>query len=269
MLRPRSIFLLLACGLFASLTSAGGSEKKGLPSDLELSEAKPQKYRMTIDWYNRDLHGNATARFKITGDYTRGLGGGTVRWNNVDIAVFGEPDEPEHNNLPQKTMEDMTYKSPDDVAGLGLFSRLPADETRHLLRTLIWDAVTIEVFAWTWFDKLKLNETIVPAEIEGLTVPMADWGQLRMQNLRLTWTGTSSINDENCAVIQYESFVNPVEALGIKGRSLYWGRIFVSLEDKQIEGATLNEDVIMDIAPGTENQKLMNIQREMSLERRD
>ena len=63
-----------------------------------------------------------------------------------------------------------------------------------------------------------------------------------MKNLELTWVGISRLNDELCMVIDYESFVNPVNSsspgMTVQGRSLYRGIIYISLEDKQIEYAT-------------------------------
>lgn len=238
-----------------------------LPSELTLRENGPQKYRLTTNWHNRDLSGNATGKFLITGEYTRALGDGRVRWNNVQIAVFQDPTKPDSDTLSQKWMEGFSYKSPDDIAKVDFFKDFPTDETIHLLRTLVWDVVTFEAFAWTYFDKLKLNEVFKPSDFEGFTVQMADWGTLKMKGLRLKWTGISKMNGELCALIQYESFVNPVRSLGIQGRSLYWGSIWVSLEDKQIEYATLNEDVVTEITSASNSKKVMNIQREVKFEK--
>ena len=38
-----------------------------------------------------------------------------------------------------------------------------------------------------------------------------------------------------------------IDALKMSGRSHYWGEVYVSLSDKQIEYATLSEDVITDV----------------------
>jgi hypothetical protein len=39
-----------------------------------------------------------------------------------------------------------------------------------------------------------------------------------------------------------------LENIKMKGRSHYWGEVYVSLSDKQIEYANLSEDVITDVA---------------------
>jgi len=216
-----------------------------LPTDLTLKENEPQTYLLTTNWYNRDLNGNATGKFVIKGEYTRALSDQIVRWNNVYIEVFQDPTKSDSDTLFQDRMEGLSYKSPDDIANPDLYKNFP----------------------WTHFDKLKLNETIKSSDFEDFNVQMADWGTLRMKDLKMTWIGISKMNDEICALIQFESFVNPAKSFGIFGRSLYWGRIWVSLKDKQIEYAKLNEDVIMEITSSPDSKKFLNIQREVSFEK--
>ncbi len=261
--------------LLSGLTSAGESTQKSgidkyltvLSNDVTLVEDGPQAYRMTTIWHNRGINGDATAKFVITGNYTRALGDGMVRWNNVQIRVFGDPSQPESDTIPQEWMENFTYKSPDDIADQELFFEFPSDESTHLLRTLVWDAIAFEVFAWDYFDQLKLNEPLTPADFANMTVQMADWGTIGMKDLRLTWLGISKMNGEICALIQCESFMNPVRSLGITGRSLYWGRIWVSLEDKQIEYGKFNEDVNMEMGASDDSKRFLNVQREVEFKR--
>jgi len=52
-------------------------------------------------------------------------------------------------------------------------------------------------------------------------------------------------------VIDYRAFFNPLDiataAMTLKGRSHYWGAIWVSLATRQIEYATLDEDVLGEL----------------------
>lgn len=263
------------------------------PSDIPAREDEPQEYVLTTLWRNRDLYGKLTNEFTLTGRYTRALEGGLVRWNYVYIMPPDAGAAPENSaaagpessaaaakdsagaipgGVYYECMEDWTYKSPEDIAGAGFFDRLPSDDSQHALRTLIWDAVAFEVFASTYFDKLRLNESATADEYEDFTAQMADWGSLIMKDLRLTWTGITALNDETCAVIDYRSWVNPIESasivMSVKGRSLYWGAIWISLEDKQIERATMNEDVIVETSFGPDKPvKRQNMQREVRLEK--
>ncbi|HER00123.1 MAG TPA: hypothetical protein ENO22_12360 [candidate division Zixibacteria bacterium] len=242
-----------------------------LPENLVLNEDTPQEYRITTVWHNRDLQGNATAKFIISGQYTRALEGDSVQWNNVMIEIFPDPSKAASDTAYQEFMEGFKYKSPEDIARYDFFKDFPSDESTHLLRTLIWDAVAFEVFGWNYFDQLELNKAIVPSDLVDFDAPMADWGTITMKNLKLIWVGVSELNNELCAVIDYESFVNPVNSsspgMTVQGRSLYWGIIYISLEDKQIEYATMNEDVIMEITTLTNPENRVNIQREVKFEK--
>jgi hypothetical protein len=75
-----------------------------------------------------------------------------------------------------------------------------------------------------------------------------------------------------CALIQYRAFFNKlnVSAMNInfQGRSHYWGEIWVSLEDKQVEYATLFEDVLLEFKlPGQQTKQLVNPFREATFEK--
>lgn len=242
------------------------------PQELTLREDGPQRYRLTTKWRNRDLYGALTNEFVVTGDYTRGIGDGLVRWNDVYIIQASDSAAAAPDSVFFECMEGWSYRSPEDITGAGFFSRLPSDDSQHALRTLVWDAVAFEAFAWTYFDKLKLNETVTAEELEGFSAAMADWGSLLMQGLELTWSGVTELNGESCAVINYRSWANPVESssivMSVKGRSLYWGAIWISLEDKQIERATMNEDVIVEIKMGADrSNKYKDMQREVTFEK--
>ena len=273
----RKILIILACILSSCITAQAEypeikSSLKDQVGDICLDDTILQVYRLTTDWHNRDLYGNSVAHFFLSGKYTRGLGEGRVRWNDVMIEMFSSTGQTASDTISQGWMEDFTYQSPYDIARPDFFELFPMDESVHLLRTLIWDAVAFEVFAWSYFDKLELNIPFIPSDLDDFDVPMADWGTFKMKNLKLAWTGLSQRNGETCALIQYESYANPVESgsslMSVKGRSLYWGSIHVSLDDMQIEYATMNEDIIMEVKNSTlPEKKRLNIQREVKFEK--
>jgi hypothetical protein len=266
------IAVISACELLAQGSQSADPCAITLPSNLTLDEPAPQTYRLTTIWYNRDVHGKATGKYIISGVYTRGLPGDTVRWNNIEIEVFGGPMQEHSDTLMFPALEGLSYRSPDDLISPGLFAAFPADESQHLLKTLVWDAIAFEAFSWNYFDQLKLNQPIRAADLEGTAIDMAGWGTIKMQNLELTWTGVTELNGRKCATITYQSFVNPVKSNPFSsqanGRSLYWGSLYVSLLDKQIEFATMNEDIVMEIKSNPEfGVRTINIQREVRFER--
>lgn len=245
-----------------------------LPAEFKLEENEPQKYRITSKLHNRDISGNTINKILITAEFTRALEDGFIRWNNVRIGGSSDPEKLISEDMLQdyKHMEGFSYKISGDIVKEEFYKDFPANDTRNIVKTLVWDEVMIEPFLWNNLDKLTLNEFIRVSDFEDFTVQMGDWGTIKMRNLKLKWTGISKMNNETCALFQYQSFSNPVKsisnAMTIEGRSLYWGNIWVSLEGKQIEYGTLNEDVMMEMTfTGNSEKKLLNMQREVIFEK--
>lgn len=236
-----------------------------LPSNLVLREDQPQGYTIDVNYTTRDLYGNTLNRMKLTADYIRALNDGKVRWNNVYISKALSPDEAFNEPVLQEYMEDFSYKPSGDMLKDEFFRDFPPEimETK----VLIWDMMSIEVWAWNYFDKLELNTAFQTAP-DGEDFQMTDAVSFQNKDLKLTWTGISKINNELAAVIQYESLFNPLEmntvGFSLKGRTNYWGTIWVSLEDKQIEYAVLKEDGLLEMKFSGQDQKtLVNAFREI------
>jgi hypothetical protein len=96
-------------------------------------------------------------------------------------------------------------------------------------------------------------------------------GVFHNRDIVLEWIGFSQRNGQQCAVIQYQAFFNPLEivngGINLKGRSDYWGVIWVSLATKQIEYGTINENVFgqMKLA-GQDAMQPLNVFRTGTLE---
>ena len=72
------------------------------------------------------------------------------------------------------------------------------------------------------------------------------------------------------AIIKYSVMNNPLKLetdyIKMSGRSHYWGEVYVSLSDKQIEYAALSEDVVTDVSiKGQEGNILGYTVRNISL----
>ncbi len=278
---PVAITVILLATWFGQSIAFGQKSNKtskyleALPVDLKLKETSPQKYLMTAVYYNKDIYGNFFNKTLVSGEYTRGLVGGYVKWNDVKIS--------ESNNLTgmfpegqkQDYMEDFQYKPSEDMVKESAFEKFPVNNIYSFhTKNLVWDVLGIEVFAWVYFDSLKLNQVYAPSELSG-SVPLAGAGYFNNRNIELTWTGISKMNGELCAIIQCSAMDNTLEinsgdnaiSFSAKGRSHYWGNVWVSLEDKQIEHAVLYEDVIMDMQFSESNNQIINATRELKLEK--
>jgi len=240
-----------------------------LPKDLKLEEQNPQKYKITADYFNGDIFGNFMNKTRVSGDYTRGFKDGTVKWNNVKIANGHVREGLFENAVSQDYMENFTYAPSDKMLEAASFSSFPPNSFHT--KNLVWDMLAIETFAWVYFDSLEINRTFRPGNLKE-EIPLAGEGTFKNRDIQLKWTGISQMNEEVCALIEYRTFDNPLvvdtEQIKIKGRSHYWGTIWVSLKDKQIEHAILFEDVVMDMKmQGQANGQLINTTREISFEK--
>ncbi|MDQ2775440.1 MAG: hypothetical protein M3Y57_11070 [Acidobacteriota bacterium] len=144
----------------------------------------------------------------------------------------------------------------------GFFKGFPP--TAVFERDLVWDTGMIEYFGQDFFERLELNRPYQVSSNENVNMP--DVGTFHNRQVILEWIGNSKRNGRDCALIQYRAFLNPLEigsgSMNLKGRSDYWGQIWVSLAAKQIEYATIYENVSgeMQLA-GQDTPKLMSVFR--------
>lgn len=268
--QAKTIILLFTILISTSVFGKENSDSdvaETLPQNLELKD-ELQTFKVTTTHYNGDIFGNFFNKQQVYGEYTRGLPNGKVKWNNVTLATsmsMGRDAEfPEGVSI--NYMEDFTYH-PD---GNMIKKEKLESFTEHsaFTKNLIWDMLAIESFAWANWNELKLNEPYSNPEMNG-KVDLAGQGYFENKDIQLTYTGISLRNGERCATIEYRTMNNPLEVnyegMDMKGRSHYWGTIWVSLEDKQIEHAVLFEDVILEmVLPGQTQKTIMNATREIS-----
>jgi hypothetical protein len=236
-----------------------------LPQNLELKD-ELQKYVVTTDHFNTDIFGNFFNKIRIKGDYTRGLPNKQVKWNNVSVAMSMSRNDEFSAGSPVAYMENFSYTVSEDMLKPEKFSTFT--ENSAYTKNLVWDMMGIEGLAWVNFNDLELNKPFKATFFNG-KMDLAGMGSFENKDMVITWTGISERNGEYCAVIEFRTMNNPLEYTGdgmsMKGRSHYWGTIWVSVEDKQVEHAVLFEDVVMEIQlPGQTNKQIMDATREIS-----
>ena len=248
---------------------AGILKSGKLPQNIELKNDL-QKFVVTTDHFNTDIFGNFFNKVRIKGEYTRGLPGDLVKWNNVTVSMAMARKAEFGSGNPVGYMENFTYKVSEDMMKPEKFSTFT--ENSAYTKNLVWDMMGIEGFAWAYFNELELNKPYKAAMFNG-KIDLAGKGSFENKDVLLTWTGiTRWSNGEYCAVIEFITMNNPLEYAGegmsMKGRSHYWGTIWVSVEDKQVEHAVLFEDVVMEILlPGQTTKQVMDATREITYER--
>jgi len=256
--------------LFAQSTSVPTSPVQtwDLPHGTVVKDAGPRTYRFTVDYDSANAIGDVIHRQRVTGDYTRGLANGEVEWRNVGVADVDGATAAFPPAQKQDFIEGFHYPagSPDTLKP-DFFKSFPP--TAVLERNLIWDTSMIESFGQSFFDQLKLN---IPLHIStDQDVNMPGVGTFHSRDTVLEWVGRSERNGQDCALIDYRAFFNPLQiangGVTIQGRSDFWGEIWVSLATKQIEYATIYEHVIGQMKlPGQDTPQPLSVLRIGTLE---
>ena len=270
----RAVFVALALALPATSLRAQSASPQltpgawTLPHGPAVKDAGPRTYLFMVDYNMANTKGEITHRTRLTGDYTRGLPAGEVVWNNVSQADADGGTPPFAPAQKRDFMEGFRYRN--DMASTlkpEFFKTFPP--TAVFERNLVWDTGMIESFGQNFFDILKLNQPYHAAPNQDVNMP--EVGTFRNRDIELTWIGRSIRNGQDCALISYEAFFNPLEiangGMSLKGRSDYWGEIWVSLATKQIEYGTINESVVGEMKlPGQDTMQIVNVFRTGTLE---
>jgi hypothetical protein len=238
------------------ILSAAGAKGRG-----------PRTYRFVVDYNTASVTGEVVHRQRVAGEYTRGLPGGEAAWRNVTLADANGAD-PFPPAQTREFMEGFHYRN-DLLSTMNpeFFKGFPP--TAVVERNLVWDTGMIEVFGQKYLDRLKLNEPF--HAISDQEVKMPGVGTFHNRDIVLEWIGRSLRNGEECTLIRYQAFFNPLEIVNggmtLKGRSDYWGEIWVAPATGQIEYATLYEAVVGELKlPGQETAQVVNIFRTGKLE---
>ena len=257
------IFYLGLCTPVQSQTQATSDTRWALPHGLTVKDAGPRTYKFVVDYNSANSKGEVFQRQRLTGEYTRGLPGGDVVWKNVTEATAPGATAPFAAAEKRDLMEGFRYRNDlGSTMAPDFFKTFPP--TAVMERNLVWDTGMIEMFGQTYFDHLKLNEPYHILSNQDVNMPGV--GTFHNRDVVLQWLGGSNRNGSECAVIQYQAFFNPIEisigGMNMKGRSEYWGEIWVSLATKQIEYATLYENVVAEMQMAGQNvPQLINIFR--------
>jgi hypothetical protein len=116
-----------------------------LPQGKIVRDNGHRTYRFTVDYTTASAKGEILRRQRLTGDYTRGLGGGDVVWKNVAQADADGPTAPFPPAQKRYFMEGFRYHNDlADTLKPGFFKAFPP--TSVFERNLVWDTGMIEHF---------------------------------------------------------------------------------------------------------------------------
>jgi len=259
------IVLWTACRLLGQSLPA---QTWTLSQGATVKDNGPRTYQFTVEYDSTNAKGEMLLRQRLTGEYTRGLGGGEVTWKNVTQADAAGATAPFAAPQKRDFIEGFRYHNdPLSTMKPEFFKGFPP--TAVFERNLVWDTGMIEEFGQNFFEHLNLNQ---PYHVtSNQVVSMPDVGTFRNRDVVLEWIGRSRRNGQDCALIQYQAFLNPLEiangGMTLQGRSSYWGQIWVSLATKQIEYSTINESVVGELKlAGQDTTQIINVLRSGVLE---
>lgn len=252
------LFLLVSCSIAAKAQSVITEIPDSLPEKLEIDKSTPQIYRMTTDYFDYDLYANFIKKARVVGDFTCYLQNDSIKWNNVYISSSNQLNNPFPKGTQQMALENFKYIQSAEILNDKFFSHIQNIDFR--LKNLLWDAMGFDVFVYPYWDSLKFNTVFDANAING-EIKLANDGLFENKEIQLKWIGVTKINGELCAIIKYSQMNGKLkldmENMSMKGRSHYWGEIYVSLKDKQIEYATLTEDVLTDVILKNQNNNFL------------
>ena len=262
--------LISICGILLLSSTAVLAGSWTLPPGVIVKDDGPRAYRLTVEYSTSDTTGHVIRRQLIYGNYTRGLPGGDAVWTGVFQIDSDGPGEPSGPAQKREFMEGFRFhKDPANVSASlapDFFKGFPP--TAVFERNLVWDTEMIELYGQSQFEHLKLNQ---PYHLISAQIAMPGVGAFQNRDVQLTWMGRSERNSRDCALIGYSAYFNPLEiangGMKLKGRSHYWGQIWVALETRQIEYATLYEDVLGEMSlTGQDKPQVVSVFRSGILE---
>ncbi len=232
----------------ASATSHAAQQTWELPQSTTVKDTGTRTYRCTIVYNSTNMRGEMLRRQRFTADYTRGLSDSKVRWDNVTEEDADGATAPYGPPQPREFMDGFSYaNNMTDTFKPDFFKGFPP--TAVLERNLVWDVGMFETFGHDHLSQLKLNEPYSSGYEAAMKLPGE--GTFRNRKIILEYIGRSERNGQDCALISYQAFFNPLEinngGMDMKGRSDYWGLIWVSLATQQVEYATLSETVTAEL----------------------
>jgi hypothetical protein len=268
-----SNYLFMAFMLFANCLIAQNSDidKYFLlkPSEIKSSNLDALEYSVTLKWQNLDaISGVKINCNAVKATYMVDLENDYVGWKDVSLAQIDNFNQKHFNGATLPSFNDFSYKANDTAFLKEDFYKSIPPEQRDLAKWLVSDAIQMQGLAWYVFDSLEFNKEFIPELLNNYDVKFEDWVTFSSRYQKLIWTGITKFNNEICAIVKFESLYNLVEIdneqMSVKGRSLYFGEMWISLDDKQVEFASMIEDVVMKLQSSLfPEDQLIDLQREI------
>lgn len=239
------------------------------PSEIKQKNSGTQEYNVSLKWQNLDaINGNKINGNAVKATYIVGLENNCATWKDVSIAPIEDFQQKSYNETRLPEFDNFTYIINQTNFLTDDFYKAIPPEQRDLAKWLVSDAIQMQVLAWYVFDSLEYNQPFIPEFMNNYDVKFQNWVTFTSRYQKLIWSGIAKHDNEICAIVKFESYYNPLkidnEQMSVKGCSLYYGEMWISLSDKQVEYAFMVEDVIMKLKSSMfPQEQLIDLQREI------
>ena len=229
----------------------------------------PTNYRLTIDWSNRDMNGKVLLHRIASGKIVE-ISRQSFIENTTQLEDWSltEMSEQGRNTRQIEELDGLKLEiSRDNFTNLDFYKDFPPAQV-ELIRWIVQDKVAFGVYGQMYLDSLQLNVPYYPDFFQNQQADFEQYVNFNTQKLNITWLGFSEMNGKNCKLVYYKSMYNPINAdndiMILNGRSCFWGHIWISPDTRQIEYATMNEDLIYKMKlKSNDFEQQINMQRDL------
>lgn len=239
------------------------------PSEIKTGNPGTCEYAVSLKWQNLDaINGTKFNCNAVNATYISGLDNDSVGWKEVSTAQINDFQQTDYNWIGLPSFDGFSYKINETNFLKEEFYQSIPPEQRDLAKWLVSDAIQMQGLAWYVFDSLEFNKPFIPNFLNNYDIKFEDWVTFTSRYQKFTWSGIIKYNEEVCAIVEFESLYNPLkidtDQLSVKGRALYFGEMWISLSDKQVEYASMVEDDIIKLkSPLFPEEQLIDLQREV------
>jgi len=239
------------------------------------SSANLANYRMTIDFKRRDLNGKLTVHDIISAKIIQLSQQSFIdnAFQLADVSVTGISEQGQ-NKQNIEELEGLNFKiQGDNFISLDFYKDFPPAHVERI-RTFIQDKVTFEAWGLMYLDSLRLNIPFYPSLFQNQQADFEQSVNFNTQKLSITWFGYSKINGKDCILVYFKSMYSPFlvdnDSMIVNGRSCFWGNIWILPDTRQIEYATMNEDIVSHVKlKSVDFEQQFSTQRELTYEKNE
>ncbi len=207
---------------------------------------------------------------KVFGDAVKAtyyvLNNDSVKWNHLRLAQIDDLRQTRFEGTELPAFNGLSYKTKGtDFLKDDFYKNIPEGIQKDWATMLVTDAVMMQEIVWYIADSLEYKKEYFLKLMENQDITVENMFTFTSSYQKYIWSGITKHNEKICAIVKFESFSNPFTNGWAKGRSMYYGEWWISLNEKQVEYSIMVEDVILQ--PFSSKEKLVDLQREIVFNR--